>query len=193
MAYLTLDIGLNEEQKDQIEKYIKKNFVSLSHYEKKCEEYEDKIQGMVQTSKNSKKLEEEYQKNLQELDSLRLQFSQVEQKHQTEINNIKLEYAVNDFLKLNGARNIKLVRDQLDYTKLNLKKDGSVSGLEEQVKAMKQDKNYDFCFYPDRFVSEGNLNQHEEPLYQSAPEVDTKAYTPFEQRLNALTKSYYQK
>lgn len=188
MSYITLDIGLSEEQKDQVEKYIKKNFISLSHYEKKCEEYEDQIKNMIQSSKENEKLKEAYQKAIQNYDSLKVQYDQREQKFQQEFNQFKLDHAVRDSLKNSGAKYMDLMLKEIDFSKLSLKKDGSIHGIEDQIQELK--KKYDSCFYPDQLKSDGFMNQTPEPIFQSATDSSNKSN--FERQLDSMAQYLFQ-
>lgn len=67
-----------------------------------------------------------------------------EKQYQDSMNQFKLDSAVEMSLTTAKARNPKAVRSLLDGEKLKLNEDGTVSGLDEQIKAIKESDAYMF-------------------------------------------------
>lgn len=65
--------------------------------------------------------------------------------HDAEITQLRLDNAVEAALLTAGAKNVKAVRALMDADKLNLEKDGTVSGLSEQIKAIQKSDDYLFA------------------------------------------------
>lgn len=65
--------------------------------------------------------------------------------HEAEIAQLKLDNAVESALLTAGAKNSKAVRALLDTEKLRLEKDGTVTGLSEQMKALQKSDAYLFA------------------------------------------------
>lgn len=65
--------------------------------------------------------------------------------HEAEIAQLKLDNAVESALLTAGAKNNKAVRALLNTEKLRLEKDGTVTGLSEQVKALQKSDSYLFA------------------------------------------------
>ncbi len=65
--------------------------------------------------------------------------------HDAEITQLRLDNAVEAALLTAGAKNVKAVRALMDADKLKLEKDGTVSGLSEQIKAIQKSDDYLFA------------------------------------------------
>lgn len=66
------------------------------------------------------------------------------EKHDGEIAKLKLDHAVESALTAAKAKNIKAVRGLLDADKLKLEKDGTVTGLSDQIAALQKSDAYLF-------------------------------------------------
>ena len=65
--------------------------------------------------------------------------------HDAEITQLRLDNAVEAALLTAGAKNVKAVRALMDADKLKLEKDGTVSGLSEQIKTIQKSDDYLFA------------------------------------------------
>lgn len=65
--------------------------------------------------------------------------------HDAEITQLRLDNAVEAALLTAGAKNVKAVRALMDADKLKLEKNGTVSGLSEQIKAIQKSDDYLFA------------------------------------------------
>lgn len=84
-------------------------------------------------------------------DDLKAQIEQLQadnkaaaEKHQAELNQTKVDYQTNLALTQAGAKNIKAVKALLDGDKIVLNEKGQLTGLNEQLEAVKKDNDYLF-------------------------------------------------
>ncbi len=66
------------------------------------------------------------------------------QRYDEDAAHLRLEGAVERALWKSGAKNVRAVRGMLETAALRLEADGTVSGLEEQLKALRQSDGYLF-------------------------------------------------
>ena len=65
--------------------------------------------------------------------------------HEAEISQLRLDNAVDAAILAAGGKNVKAVRALLDADKLRLEKDGTVTGLSDQIKAIQKSDAYMFA------------------------------------------------
>ena len=65
--------------------------------------------------------------------------------HDAEIAQLRLDNAVEAAILAAGAKNVKAVRALMDADKLRLEKDGTVTGLSDQIKAIQKSDAYMFA------------------------------------------------
>lgn len=65
--------------------------------------------------------------------------------HEAEIAQLRLDNAVEAALLTAGTKNVKAVRALMDADKLRLEKDGTVTGLSDQIKAIQKSDAYMFA------------------------------------------------
>ena len=171
MGYFTLDLGLTEEQNDQIEQFIRRNFVTRAHYDKRTHEYEEKIEELTNLSKDSSQNKASYEKLLKDYDALKVQHEKLVSEQEHTIQSIRIDYAIRDVLKQEGARNIEIVRRQLKDEMITLEKDGSLKGLEEQIQSLKKDPQTNFLFYEDKL--QGSTSAVPNVVQKNTPEEPT--------------------
>ncbi len=82
------------------------------------------------------------EENIKENEALELQKAEYEAK----IANLKLDFAVETALLRAGARNVKAAGALLDREKLSIDEEGRSCGLEEQIKALKENEETAFLF-----------------------------------------------
>lgn len=168
MGYFTLDLGLTEEQNDQIETFIRKNFVTRAHYDKKIAEQDAKIEELSNLSKESSENKKAYEKLLKDYDALKLQNEKKDSLYQDKIKEIQLDYAMKDILKKEGAKDVQTVRivlqQQLQGKEIQIQEDGTIPGLLEQIQSMKKSPSTNFLFYEDKLQGTGS----------TVPENETK-------------------
>lgn len=94
----------------------------------------------IETLKSSAGDNEDLKKQIADLQE---ENKQKDQDHQEEIKNLKLEAAIRNAIG-DSAQDADLVSGLIDKGKLLLSDDGKVTGLDEQIKALKENKKFLF-------------------------------------------------
>ena len=81
----------------------------------------------------------------QQIETLQKQNAEQEKAHKAELAQMRLDSALDAALTAAGARNGKAVRALLDTGKVALGDDGKLSGLDEQIAALKKSDGYLFA------------------------------------------------
>ncbi len=100
-------------------------------------------------------------------DALRGQLAQLQQDlaaRDEQLRAQRLEYRIRDAVRENRARNVDLVTRMIDATKV-AEADGKLSGLDEQLEALKKSDGYLFA---DASAGSGGMDPHQEPGGASA-------------------------
>lgn len=151
LEWLKTILGENysEEIDTAVSGEIGKNFVSKSNYDQRNTAYKDL---QKQIAERDTQLEE-----LKKVDATKLQeeIAKLQNTNKTaaadyekRIAEMKKEYAVDTALTKANAKNIKAVRALLDTSKIELKEDGSLTGLNEQIEALSKAEDSSFLFGP---------------------------------------------
>lgn len=105
-----------------------------------------------QISKANTELES-LKKSTDDADALRTQIENLQnqikadgEKHDAEIKQIKIDSAIDNALVAANAKNAKAVKPFLDLTKVELNDDGTVKGIDEQIKALAKADDTKFLF-----------------------------------------------
>ena len=138
-------LGLTEEQAkkvlDAVKEYVPKT--QLAEVERdglKATVAERDTQ--LETLKKSSGDNETLQKQIADLQKA----NEDQQKaHEAEITQLRLDNAVEAAILAAGAKNVKAVRALMDADKLRLEKDGTVTGLSDQIKAIQKSDAYMFA------------------------------------------------
>jgi hypothetical protein len=128
------DIGVTEEQLDKI---MALHGTSLSDYQLKSE-FDTAVQAEVEKQTG------EVKKQFEGVDLKTLQDKAAEaEKLQAELEKTKLNYTLENRLIKEGAVNAKAVGALLDSSKIKIE-DGKISGLDEQITALKESDPWAF-------------------------------------------------
>lgn len=98
-------------------------------------------QSQLETLKSKAGLSDEYKAQIEKLTT---DHANAQADFQKQIADMKFDYALSAALSGAKARDAKLVQTVLDRNKLSLKEDGSIAGLDEQLKAVKESHAYLF-------------------------------------------------
>lgn len=98
-------------------------------------------QTQLETLKTKAGLSDEYKAQIEKMTS---DHANAQADFEKQIANMKFDYALSSALSASKARDAKLVQTVLDKSKLSLKDDGSIDGLDEQLKAVKESHSYLF-------------------------------------------------
>lgn len=143
-----VSMGLTEEQAQKvIDEIIDGAYVPKSRFNEVNEELKTAKSTIAERDKQLKALEkaagdnEDLQKQIKDLQK---ENKEQQQKHESEIAQMRLDNATDAALTAAGAKNLKAVRSLLDASKLSLAGDGTVTGLNEQLTALRQSDGYLF-------------------------------------------------
>ena len=139
-------LGLNDEQADKIVEDYGKNFVAKSQFNAKNDELKA-LKAERQTAQAElDKLKADNANNaelVKQLDELKAAQAKREEEYAAQVEQMKLDAAVDRALIAAKAKNTKAARVLLDMSAVKL--DGEkISGLEEQIKALKTSDGYLF-------------------------------------------------
>ncbi len=140
-------LGLTDEQAEAIVNDLGKNFVAKSQFNAKLEELKaakaekETMGGELDKLRKANRDNEELSA---QLDAIKKAAKEREAQYKADLDRIKLDSTVDMAVAAAKARNPKAVRALLDGAKLKLNEDGTVSRLEEQLKALKESDGYLF-------------------------------------------------
>ena len=140
-------LGLTEEQAkkvlDAVKDYVPKT--QLAEVERERDGLKATVterDTQLETLKKSSGDNETLQKQIADLQKA----NEDQQKaHDAEIAQLRLDNAVEAAILAAGAKNVKAVRALMDADKLRLEKDGTVTGLSDQIKAIQKSDAYMFA------------------------------------------------
>ena len=143
---IALGVAENVAQKI-VDEVIDGNYVPKTRFNEANEENKNL---KTQIADRDKQLEE-LKKFSGDNDALKKQIEDLQQKNETQkkdyegqIAKIRLDNAIDSALGGSGAKNINVVRGALDLAKVKLESDGKLSGLDEQISALKKSDGYLF-------------------------------------------------
>ncbi|WP_418388948.1 phage scaffolding protein [Acidaminococcus intestini] len=140
-------LGLTDEQAEAIANDLGKNFVAKSQFNAKLEELKaakaekEAMGGELDKLRKANKDNEEL---AGQLDAIKKAAKEREAQYKADLDRIKLDSAVDMAVAAAKARNPKAVRALLDGSVLKLNEDGTVEGLEAQLKGLKESDSYLF-------------------------------------------------
>ena len=119
----------------------KSKYNELSESKKLSDENLKKANATLEALRGKAGLSDEYKA---QIDKLKEEAKKAEETHKATVAQMKRDSAIESALTLAKARNTKAVRALLDEGKLVLNDDGSLSGLKEQIEAVKKDNAFLF-------------------------------------------------
>ena len=145
-------LGLTEEDAEKVAKASEeelKGFVPKSrfdevneakkHAEESVKERDKQIEGLKESAGDAEKLK-------QQIEQLQQDNKAKDTNHALEIKKLKLDNAVDSALTAAKAKNVKAVRALLNLDKAELSDDGTVKGLDEQIKTLQTAEDSKFMF-----------------------------------------------
>lgn len=139
-----IEMGLTEEQAEKVLAAYKedlKNFIPKTRFDEVNETKKELEQQIKERDKQLKELgekvkgNEELEKQIKELQDSN---QKAKDEYETKIKNITLDNAIKLALKENKAKYEDLLISKFDREKLTIKDDGTVEGLDEQIKSLKE-------------------------------------------------------
>lgn len=119
----------------------KAKYNELNESKKLAEDNLKKANATLEELKGKAGLSDEYKA---QIDKLKDEAKKAEEAHKATVAQMKRDSAINSALASAKARNSKAVRALLDEGKLVLNEDGTLSGLKEQIEAVKKDNAFLF-------------------------------------------------
>lgn len=142
-----ISLGLNEEQAGKVWEALDGNFVPKTRFNEVNEENkglkaqisdrDKQLEGLKKTSGDNAEL-------MKQIEQLQNDNKAQNEAHSAEIAKIRLDNAIDTALTAAGAKNNKAVRAMLAMDGVKLDADGKLSGLSEQLDAVKKSDSYLF-------------------------------------------------
>lgn len=146
-----LDKGLTEEQAKFVMDSLDGDFVTKTRFNEVNEENKTlkKAAGdHAQQLEDLKKSNGDNAALQMQINDLQKANADMQKAHDAEIAQLKLSNVIEAALMSAGAKNVKAARSLLDDSKLKLGDDDKVSGLEDQINAIKKSDGYMFADKP---------------------------------------------
>lgn len=140
-------MGLTEEQAAKVMDSLDGNFVTKTRFNEINEENKTLKQSISERDTQLEELKKSSGDNAelkQQIEALQQQNAEQQKAHIAEMNRLKLDNVIDSALTAAGAKNIKAVRALLDPESLKLGNDGNLTGLDEQLKAVRKSDSYLF-------------------------------------------------
>lgn len=140
-------MGLTEEQASKVMDSLDGDFVTKARFNEVNEELKASKKSISDRDKQLEDLKKSAGDNTaltQQIADLQKANTDQQKAHEQEIAALKLNNAVEMALSGAKAKNIKAVRAMLDDAKIKLGEDGKLSGLDEQIEALKKSDGYMF-------------------------------------------------
>lgn len=149
--------ALTEEMLKEIEAFLTENYVEKAQYDEVVKQLEAKGQAdSKETTQNNMGGNVNSQVNMEALSEEQLLEIKAEveaglqAEYEERVYAIEFDYAVNIALLKIGVVDLDLVKVKLDMTKLSMKENGEINGLEEQIEEIRQQ-------FPMLFVDNADL------------------------------------
>lgn len=144
------DLGLEKEAIDKIMAENGKDIESAkADYDAIKAERDTANNTIAERDKQLKELQESVKGNedlTKKIEELQQQNEQASKDHRAEINNLKINNAIEKALINFKAKTPKAVKAMIDTEKVKIDKDGNVTGIEEQVKAIAEAEDTKYLF-----------------------------------------------
>lgn len=140
-------LNLTEEQINAIIEDYGKNYVSKTQFNEKNDAYKQAKQEIenltndISTLSEANKANEALQSQIKELQDAA---TQREADYNENIKNMKIDTAITKALSKSGAMNETILTGLLDRTKIAIDEDNTITGIQEQIVALKESDPYLF-------------------------------------------------
>lgn len=140
-------LNLTEEQINAIIEDYGKNYVSKAQFNEKNDAYKQAKQEIenltndISTLSEANKANEALQSQIKELQDAA---TQREADYNESIKNMKIDTAITKALSKSGAMNETILTGLLDRTKIAIGEDNTITGIQEQITALKESDPYLF-------------------------------------------------
>lgn len=140
-------MGLTEDQAKKVMDSLDGEFVTKARFNEVNEENKTLKKSVSDRDKQLEDLKKSSGDNAalqQQISDLQKANADQQKAHDAELAQLKLDNAVELGLSGANARNSKAVRAMLDMSKIKMGEDGTLSGLSEQIEALKKSDSYMF-------------------------------------------------
>ena len=140
-------LNLTEEQINAIIEDYGKNYVSKAQFNEKNDAYKqakleiEKLTNDISTLSEANKANEALQSQIKELQDAA---TKREADYNENIKNMKIDTAITKVLSKSGAMNETILTGLLDRTKIAIGEDNTITGIQEQISALKESDPYLF-------------------------------------------------
>lgn len=195
-----LQLGLSDEQATKVVEDYGKNYVSKSQFNERHEEAKQ-LKSEVATLKSEfEKLKESNAENetlKQEIATMQKESEKREKAYKKDLHTQRVNSALDLALVSAKAKNVKAVKVLLDLEKTELNDDGTIKGLDEQLKALETSDPYLFDsatgatvkgVKPGEAQKEGNPGISREQFNKMSYTERTKLFTENKDLYDELSK-----
>ncbi|MDO4764708.1 MAG: phage scaffolding protein [Eubacteriales bacterium] len=135
-----LQMGLTEEQADSVMDAFK-DFIPKARFNEINDKYKSVRQELEQL--------ETLKSTSGEVETLKQQMEALKEAHAAEIKQIRINSAIDSAITMARGKNTKAIRALLDMDSITVAEDGTIKGLSEQIKTLKEAKDSEFLFGSD--------------------------------------------
>ncbi|SFA87704.1 Phage minor structural protein GP20 [Acetitomaculum ruminis DSM 5522] len=133
-----------ELSKEELKEYIPKTrFNEVNEAKKNAEkllkEHDEKLEALKEDNADNEELKKQ-------IETLQEENTKMAKAHEDELKALKVSAAVESALTKNGAKNTIAVKALLDLKDAELLEDGSIKGLADQIKKLKEEEDTSFLF-----------------------------------------------
>lgn len=141
------NLGLTDEQIEKVIEDYGKNYVTKSQFNEKNEEAKQLKSEVTTLKSDFEKLTETNEKNeelVKQIESMQKESNKREKEYEKTLHTQRVNSALDLALVTAKAKNTKAVKALLDLDKAELNEDGTIKGLDEQLKAVAESDPYLF-------------------------------------------------
>ncbi len=140
-------LGLTEEQAEKVLRAVEGNYIPKTRFDEAGEETKALKKSLSDRDKQLETLKKSSGDNAElqkQISDLQQQNEEQKKVYEAELSQLRLDNAVELSLSGAKARNSKAVKAMIDMAKVKLGEDGKLTGLDEQVEALKKSDGYLF-------------------------------------------------
>ena len=144
-----LELGFTEEQVESVLKIVGENTIPRDKFNEVNEAKKQLEKDVNSRDKQLEDLKASNESNEQlksQIETLQKTNKETEEKYLAEISKIKLDNALDSALTVANAKNLKAVKALLNLENVKLDENGTLQGLEEQLKTLQSAEDSKFLF-----------------------------------------------
>lgn len=144
-----IEMGLTEEQASNVMKELDGNYIPKSRFNEvntELKQAKDQVKERDSQLEELKKTAGDSEELKKQIETLQNDNKAKDDAHAAEIKQLKIDAAVDKALNDAKAKNLKAVKALLDLSKAELAEDGTIKGLDSQIKALTEAEESKFMF-----------------------------------------------